>query len=141
MTLSEAQVLRASWDLLVADPDSFATSFQRRLTLLEPRLRMIFNAPKRFESVALVAAISRIVAALEKPNQFHDVIEGIALRQRELGVKPSHFAPISHALLDTVAERLGSRHTDLIHSAWTAACVHVFEAVLAQRSNAMDLVA
>lgn len=99
-----------------------AKIFYTKLFELDPALKPLF--PSDDEAMVeqgnkLMMMLSSAVAGLSNLEMLVPVLQNLGKRHVEYKVKPSHYATVGSALLDTLATGLGDDFTPEVKEAWT----------------------
>lgn len=121
MTPRQVALVAASWQGVLAFPETAAQLFYLRLFELDPSLRRMFPSELRDQGRKLVAMISVAVNGLARLETLAPVIEALGRRHAGYGVKDQHYATVAEALLWTLQQGLGARFTAEVREAWTTA--------------------
>lgn len=100
-----------------------AKIFYTKLFELDPALKPLF--PSGDEAMVeqgnkLMMMLSSAVAGLSNLEMLVPVLQNLGKRHVEYKVKPSHYATVGSALLDTLATGLGDDFTPEVKEAWTS---------------------
>lgn len=122
MTPHQIATVRAGFTAVAPDADGFAHAFYERLFARNPELRALFaDADMSDLRGKLVAALAFVVRGLDRPHAILPEIRALALRHVRYGVEADHYAMVGGALLETLAERLGTAFDASARTAWAEA--------------------
>ncbi|WP_372870085.1 globin family protein [Shewanella sp.] len=122
MSLTEQQIrlIQRSFDLVRPISDAAAALFYQNLFEIDPSLRQLFKSDLHNQGRKLMAMLDAAVKGLNQPDKLVPVLEQLARRHIQYGVKTSHFSPVGNALLYTLAEGLEDEFTPETKAAWIA---------------------
>jgi hemoglobin-like flavoprotein len=129
MTPQQVQLLRDSFARVAQQADISALVFYRNLFTLAPELRAMFNTSIEIQGRKLMDSLRYTIATLEKPNELVPVLEGLGRRHVTYGTKDEHYAVVTQALLQMLAEVLGNDFTTATAAAWQEALQFVCAAM------------
>ncbi len=121
MRADQVQLLRESFARLEPQADIAALVFYRNLFTLAPELRPMFNTSIEVQARKLMDSLRYTVATLEKPDELIPVLEGLGRRHVSYGTKEEHYAVVTQALLQMLAEVLDRKFTAATVAAWQEA--------------------
>ncbi|MBT1445207.1 hemin receptor [Shewanella sp. JM162201] len=120
LTPQQISLIRRSFDMVHPIAEDAAALFYRNLFEIDPSLRPLFKTDLKSQGRKLMAMLDAAVKGLEQPDKLVPVLEDLARRHINYGVKTSHFSPVGNALLYTLAEGLGDKFTAETKNAWIA---------------------
>jgi len=120
MTPRQIQLIRQTFALLEPRSEVMALVFYQRLFTLDPLLRPLFHTDIDVLGQKLVQMLGVALALLEQPFALGPSLEALGRRHARYGVEVRHYDTVCAALLDTLAECLGSVFTLEVKDAWTA---------------------
>ena len=112
--------VQASFAQVAPVADQAAHAFYVRLFERDPGLRSLFRGDLRQQGSRLMAMIGAGVRLLGQPRALVPVLEDLGARHAGYGVREEHYALVGEALIDTLAEGLGSAFTPEVRAAWVA---------------------
>ncbi len=121
MTLGEdqKQVVRETWTQVVPIADTAASLFYDRLFALDPSLEKLFKTTDMQEQRRkLMQMLGVAVNSLNRPDQLVPVLEDLARRHVQYGVKEQDYDTVGAALLWTLERGLGEAFTPFARDAW-----------------------
>jgi hemoglobin-like flavoprotein len=125
----QVQLLRESFARIEQQADIGALVFYRNLFTLAPELRAMFNTSIEIQGRKLMDSLRYTIATLEKPDELVPVLEGLGRRHVTYGTRDEHYAVVTQALLQMLAEVLGSKYTTATATAWQEALQFVCTAM------------
>ena len=120
MTPHQIQLIRQSFALVEPRAELVALVFYQRLFALDPSLRPLFRTNIDEQGQKLMQMLGVAVALLEQPFALVPSLEALGRRHAGYGVEDRHYDTVGEALLDTLAECLGSAFTPEVLDAWAA---------------------
>ncbi len=122
MTLSKAyqDAIKRTFDEIVADSDSFTTTFYGHLFEQDPSLRKLFKTDIHEQGQVLLRMLGIAVGGLDHPDDLLPTLHDLGLHHAGYGVKPEHYVLFGAVLLRTLKEFLGEDFTPEVEQAWTA---------------------
>lgn len=121
MTPRHIQLLRESFARIEPQADIAALAFYRRLFTLAPELRPMFTTSIELQGRKLMESLRYTVATLENPAALVPMLEGMGRRHLAYGTKDEHYAVVTRALLEMLAEVLDKQFTPETAAAWQEA--------------------
>jgi hemoglobin-like flavoprotein len=125
MTPEQAQLVKSSFAKVAATKEHAAALFYRRLFELDPSLRPLFKGDMAAQGAKLMAALSTVVASLDRLEKILPAVRDLGRRHATYGVRPDHYATVGDALIWTLEQGLGADFTREMRRAWTDAYVHL----------------
>ncbi len=120
MSPQQVYLIRKSFADLARHEHVAALVFYRRLFEIDPSLRPMFKGDIEEQSKKLIDMLAALIAMLEQPAGLDIELRAMGARHAGYGVKDEHYATVGGALLDMLAETLGSEFTPEVRAAWTA---------------------
>ncbi|NRF66575.1 hemin receptor [Aquincola sp. S2] len=96
-----------------------AARFYRRLFEIDPALRGLFHGDLQQQGQRLLQMLGAAVGLLARPETLFPVLQSLGNRHAGYGVRPEHYDAVATALIDTLAEVLGSGFTTELRDAWS----------------------
>ena len=121
MTPQQISLIQQSWTEVVPISDTAAGLFYQRLFVLDPEVRPMFKGDMREQGQKLMKMLGLVVNSLTRLDELVPVAQDLARKHVDYGVKPAHYDTVGAALLWTLEQGLGSKFSDEVKSAWTAA--------------------
>jgi hemoglobin-like flavoprotein len=131
MTTEQVHLLRKSFAVVEPQAHVAALVFYRRLFELDPGLRPLFKNDIEEQARKLMDMLGLAVSALENPATLEKQLHQLGARHVIYGVRDEHYSTVGQALLDMLAEVLGSHWTPALREAWVA--FYTFAAKAMQR--------
>lgn len=95
-----------------------AEIFYATLFELDPNLRPLFKGNLQDQGRKLMATLKVAVKGLDDLNKLVPVLQNLAERHVDYGVKPEDYTPVGNALLYTLKVGLGDDFTPELRQAW-----------------------
>ncbi|MFE9093291.1 globin domain-containing protein [Streptomyces sp. NPDC007264] len=119
--MSDSQALRDSFALVGKSGDEVPRYFYSYLFLIAPEVRPMFPIAMGAQRDRLVAALGRIVAEADNPDQLVPFLQQLGRDHRKFQVVAQHYEAVGQALLATLAYFLGEAWTPELQHGWTEA--------------------
>lgn len=119
--MSDSQALRDSFALVGKSGDEVPRYFYSYLFLIAPEVRPMFPVAMGTQRDRLVAALGRIVADADDPDQLVPYLQQLGRDHRKFQVVVQHYEAVGQALLATLAYFLGDAWTPELQRGWTEA--------------------
>ena len=130
MTPEQLALVRDSYSELEAQRDEMAPEFYRQLFDLDPSLRAMFMVDWPEQEAKFTKQMTEIVNALGDLDRLMDQTMALGQRHVAYGVKPSQYATVRTALLNTFGVLLGDRFDMAAREAWILAYNLIAECML-----------
>lgn len=111
MTPETIRIVQASFAQVAPVADQAAHAFYVRLFERHPGLRALFRGDLRQQGSRLMAMIAAGVQLLGRPHELEPVLMQLGARHAGYGVRDQDYVAVGDALLDTLADGLGSEFT------------------------------
>lgn len=121
LTPAKITLCRESWAKVEPIADDAATLFYGNLFEADPALQALFKGDMKEQGKKLMQMITAAVSLLDKLDELVPVVEKLAVRHVDYGVKDEHYATVGGALIKTLGQGLGDDFTDDVKDAWLAA--------------------
>jgi hemoglobin-like flavoprotein len=122
MSLMNASLLRASFDLIEPNKDEFVEAFYRRLFEKYPATRQFFaQTDMKKQASTLAATLAVVVAGVEKGENLVPTLQSLGARHKTYGVLPEHYPVVGEILIETFQDTLGPQWTPAFQEAWLEA--------------------
>jgi hemoglobin-like flavoprotein len=121
MTPTQIQLVRDSWQALLAQREAVAALFYEHLFALAPQVRPLFKRDMRTQGAMLMATLVAVVDSLDRLPEVLPVARQLAIRHVAWGVKAAHYDSVGAALLATLEKGLGDAFTPALKQAWAEA--------------------
>ena len=118
MQAQQIHLVRASFaavQLAVSQPGAL---FYDNLFAADPSLRNLFRSSIAEQGERLMSMIGSALGLLDRPATLLPVLRQLGARHGGYGVKDSHYATVSAALIQTLEQGLGAAFTDEVRQAW-----------------------
>ncbi len=112
--------IRASFALIEPYGAEATAWFYEHFFAANPRYRKYFSGDAATQHRRLFQAVQRIVADLDKLDEFLSYLRRLALRHRKFGLRAAHYQAFGTSLLATVAQYCGEQWTERTNAAWEA---------------------
>lgn len=112
-------LVRDSYRLASAAPETLAASYFRRLFELDRSLRRLFHGDMRQLGQKFVSTLGVLVSNLERFDEFVPTMRALGARHAGYHVRDEHYAIAGIALIGTLATQLGDAFTPAARTAWT----------------------
>jgi nitric oxide dioxygenase len=103
---------------MAATQGQAAAMFYRRLFELEPGLRPLFKGDMTAQGARLMAALRKVVGALDHLERVLPALRALGRRHAAYGIRPEHYATVGEALIWTLEQGLGATFTRETRRAW-----------------------
>jgi NAD(P)H-flavin reductase/hemoglobin-like flavoprotein len=117
----DARVVQETFTYLIANAPLAMEHFYAHLFISSPETRAMFPMEMSQMRERLFAALSQLVATLDRPARSAAYLAELGRGHRKFGVTDKHFAAFFGALLDTVAHFAGRGWTPETETAWAGA--------------------
>lgn len=95
------------------------SNFYKKLFEYDPSLKALFKGNMASQGNKLMATLGLAVKGLNDLEKLVPVLENLAKKHLEYGVKVKGYTPVGNALLFTLKQGLGSEFTPELKTAWT----------------------
>jgi len=114
-----AKLLENSFDRVRDRTAEFSASFYQKLFTYHPELRPLFvNADLAAQEKKLIASLAIIVENLRNPEQLTMALRSLGAYHVEVGTIQEHYPMVGQALIETLAEYLGSEWNLATQDSW-----------------------
>ena len=119
MTPQQQALIRETWAQVAPIADDAARLFYDRLFQLDPALRRLFaRTDMDAQRKNLMQTLAVVVKGIDNLEPLIPAVEALGRRHAGYGVKPTHYATVGTALLDTLQTGLGDAFTSDAREAW-----------------------
>ena len=119
MTPQQQTLISQTWAQVAPIADDAAHLFYERLFQLDPSLRRLFSRTDMdAQRKNLVQTLAVVVKGIDNLEPLIPAVEALGRRHAGYGVKPTHYATVGQALLDTLQAGLGDGFTPDAREAW-----------------------
>lgn len=112
-------LVRHSFRLAAAAPETLAAAYFRRLFELDRSLRRLFHGDLRQLGQRFVSTLGVIVTNLEQFEDFAPHLRALGGRHLRYHVRDEHYAIAAIAFIGTLATQVGDAFTAETRAAWT----------------------
>ena len=121
MTTRQRDLIRNSFAQIGHLGVAAGEAFYARLFQTAPQIRGMFPETMSDQSGKLVMALRAVVDNLDDWPKLGALVDTLARRHVDYGVRPDHYPLVGQVLVETLADALGDDFTDEVRSAWLAA--------------------
>jgi len=135
MAITDAQKKLVQESFAKVEPiaDDAAKIFYAKLFEYDPSLKHLFKSDMTDQGKKLMATLKIAVKSLDDLDALVPVLQNLAKKHIDYGVKVDDYTPVGNALINTLAEGLGDQFTADCKAAW----VEVYKTIaLVMRSAA-----
>lgn len=135
LTTEQKNLVQNSFSKVVPIADTAAEIFYAKLFEYDPSLKPLFKGDMKKQGQMLMTTLQVAVKGLDDLNSLVPVLENIAVKHLEYGVKVDDYTPVGNALIHALSVGLGDEFTDDVRAAW----VEVYKIIAeVMRSAAYD---
>lgn len=140
MTPEQILLVRSTWPIAAAVPDTLATSFYEHLFEIDKGAARLFaHVDMPSQRVKLAQSLAVVVHALDEPERLLPAVGALGKRHAHYGVEDRHFDSVGDALLWALGDALGEDFTPATREAWAEA--YTIVASVMRRALGRDLAA
>lgn len=121
ITAEQCRLVQESFAKLEPKANDLAPTFYAKLFEIAPDVKPLFKGDIEEQGKKLAAALTTVIAGIEKPEKILPALKVLGQRHSEYGVKTDHYDAVGTALLDTLSDMLGGEFTPEVENAWVAA--------------------
>jgi len=121
LSAHQVELVKSSFDLLLASGESTIVRFYERLFVAAPDLQKLFSPDIQRQARKFLQSLKLIVTSLSSTERAAPVLQRLGDRHRGYGVNSEHYDIVSAVLIDTIDELLGDACTDEVLDAWRSA--------------------
>jgi hemoglobin-like flavoprotein len=118
LTREQKRRIRETFAIIEPASDLVARLFYLKSIDLDPSLHSLFKSPSRVQRRKFMAAMKVAVLSLDRLQSLLPILKLLGTRQREEGVKPSHYETFQRAWVWTLEQSLQSRFSREANEAW-----------------------
>ena len=120
MSLTPRQILLVQQSFAQVEPiaEQAAQLFYGKLFEYAPELRALFKHDMQNQGRMLMSTLKLAVNGLSNPAKLTPVLQNLARKHVDYGVRPLDYTPVGNALLWTLKQGLGEQWTPELRSAW-----------------------
>jgi len=119
ITEQQKALVRATFDKVEPIADTAAEIFYNKLFEYDPALQSLFKNNMKDQGRKLMAALKLAVASLDDLDALVPVLQKMAIKHVDYGVKVDDYTPVGNALLFALKTGLAEAYTDDVRDAWT----------------------
>jgi len=119
MTPEKVQLVQQSFKKVVPIAGAAADIFYDRLFEIAPEVRPMFPEQMSDQKGKLMTTLAVAIQNLHQVDTIVPVIQNLAVKHLDYGVKDEHYTPVGEALLYTLEKGLGDDWTPELADAWT----------------------
>ncbi len=120
LTPKQIQLVQESFAKVEPIADQAAAIFYQQLFAIDPSLQKMFKHDMKAQGKMLMSTLKLAVGSLNDLPKLVPVLEKLALRHLDYGVKNEHYTLVGNALLRTLKIGLGDSFNDETREAWSA---------------------
>lgn len=117
----QAALVRSGFEQIRHRLEPASVAFYEALFRRRPDLRGMFREDLEGQGMKFMSTLGTVVECLDAPEGMAGHLRELGRTHATLGVKIEHFAPMGEALIETLADELGSAFTPEAEAAWRAA--------------------
>lgn len=122
MTPEQIQLVRTTWEVAAADPDTLTTNFYAHLFAIDSGIARMFGGVDMASQKKKVAqALAVVVTALDDVDSLLPALSALGKRHVKYGVESRHFDAVGDALIWALRDSLGNAFTADVQHAWADA--------------------
>jgi hemoglobin-like flavoprotein len=118
LSVENKALVRSTFEIILADSNTFTQVFYNRLFQLLPEARPLFHSNMDEQGPKLISMLVMLVRQLDQPETLVPGLQQLALRHVGYGVKREHYTAAGEALLWSLEKQTGSAFTAEVKSAW-----------------------
>jgi hemoglobin-like flavoprotein len=118
MTPEQLQMIRLTFLLVMDRRTETGRMFYERLFAVAPDTRALFGDDMDAQVQKLMDALAMAIASLRDMPSLVAMLEAMAVRHKDYGVRDEHYDQAGEALLWTLAAILGPAFTPAVRGAW-----------------------
>lgn len=118
ITAEQRVLVQQSFARIVPIADEATSLFYERLFQLDPSLRPLFTSDLAEQEQKLIQTLQIAVQGLNNLGILIPVLQHLAVRHVDYGVRNEHYATVGDALLWTLEQELGDEFTADVRAAW-----------------------
>ncbi|MCJ8169398.1 globin family protein [Atopomonas sediminilitoris] len=118
LTREQIQQVQTSFEQVEPIADQAAVIFYDKLFEYDPALRALFKGDMHEQGRMLMSTLKLAVRGLSDLDSLVPVLQKLAARHVDYGVKAADYTPVGNALLYTLKTGLGEHWNDSLREAW-----------------------
>lgn len=119
MNQTTVELVQQSWKQVAAIAPTAAALFYKNLFSADPSLQPLFKGNMEEQGKKLMQMIGAAVGKLNDLDSLVPILQNLAVRHVDYGVKDEHYDTVGAALLTTLEQGLGDAFTPEVKAAWT----------------------
>ncbi len=127
--------LQASLYMLLQDEDLFAKVFYEKVFEKAPFVKALFKSSMIDQGRLLTHMLGGIVYSLSRPQHLKMGLKKLGESHHHYGVKAEYYPVVKEAMLETIEDILGDRHSTNIAEAWSQALDFVTDTMKSWNDN------
>ncbi|SDZ58289.1 nitric oxide dioxygenase [Jannaschia faecimaris] len=131
LTPRQIFLIRDSFSSVAPMRKTAATLFHAHLFEMAPSVRPLFSRDVSDQGDMLMAALARIVRALDRMEDVAPDLEALARRHPGYGAREEHYPAVGEALIWALEQALAERFTDEVRKAWVDAYAEISHIMIA----------
>lgn len=120
MTPEQMQLVRLSFVQVMNIKMQAGRMFYDRLFTIAPDVRPMFKGDAESQARKLMDTLAFSIGSLKNPAVLSNMLNGLAKRHVDYGVRDEHYDKVGEALLWTLEKGLGADFTGEVKAAWAA---------------------
>ncbi len=118
ITESQKQLVVSSFKKVESISEVAADIFYKKLFEYDPSLKALFKSDIKSQGKKLMAALKLAVGSLNDLDTLVPVLQDMAIKHVEYGVKAEDYTPVGNALLYALSQGLGNEFNHELRTAW-----------------------
>ncbi len=118
ITERQKQLVMDSFKKVEPISEVAADIFYTKLFAYDPTLKPLFKSDMKSQGKKLMAALKLAVNTLNNLDALVPVLQKMAVKHVEYGVKVEDYTPVGNALINTLHDGLGAEFTPELKAAW-----------------------
>ena len=118
LSAKDKQLIQSSFKQVVPIADAAAEIFYAKLFEYDPALKKLFRGDLKKQGQMLMSTLKAAVDGLDDVPALARVLQALAKRHLDYGVKVDDYTPVGNALLYTLHKGLGDGFTPEVRQAW-----------------------
>jgi methyl-accepting chemotaxis protein len=134
MQFADIKLVQQSWALLVPVSDEAAELLYVNLFARDPSIRLLFDGDMQVQGRRLMQMIGMALDNLGDASVLVPSLQALGRRHIGYGVCDSHYETVGQALLQTLAQGLGTAYTPEVDAAWQRVWIRLRD-IMMQAAN------
>lgn len=118
LSAKDKQLIQSSFKQVLPIADAAAEIFYAKLFEYDPALKKLFRGDLKKQGQMLMSTLKAAVDGLDDVPALAKVLQALAKRHLDYGVKVDDYTPVGNALLFTLHKGLGDGFTPEVRQAW-----------------------